>query len=361
MNRRRSLMVAALAAAAITGAVVAIAVRGGAPAPAGSAPPPVTTATVVRTDLATHVLTEGTLGYAASAPVVNHVVGTYTALPAAGAVINPGQPLYRVDNTPIVLMVGATPAWRPFQPGMADGEDVTELQWNLISLGDASGLLSTPDGHFGTATVDAIERWQHTAGLTVNGMIPFGGVVFLPKAVLVGAPNVALGQPAAPGDTPYAATTTVRVVSVPLNPNLPSVAVGEAVSIILPTTTSTPGRITAVVPMPTASGSGSSSSSGNTSGGATSMALVTPDLTAATGSALGEPVQVSLTTESVTDVLALPIAALLALSGGGYGVEVVSAQGVHHLVGVTTGLFTGSQVQVSGAGIEAGTTVVVAQ
>jgi hypothetical protein len=52
---------------------------------------------------------------------------------------------------------------------------------------------------------------------------------------------------------------------------------------------------------------------------------------------------------------------LLALAGGGYGVDVVGPPGVHHLVGVTTGIFTGSQVQVTGTGITAGTKVVVAQ
>jgi hypothetical protein len=52
---------------------------------------------------------------------------------------------------------------------------------------------------------------------------------------------------------------------------------------------------------------------------------------------------------------------LLALSGGGYGIEVVTTAGRHHLVGVTTGTFAGGLVQVSGAGIAAGTTVVVAQ
>ena len=61
------------------------------------------------------------------------------------------------------------------------------------------------------------------------------------------------------------------------------------------------------------------------------------------------------------DVLAVPVSALLALAGGGYGVEVVAPSGAHHLVGVTTGLFAGGQVQVSGAGITAGTKVVVAQ
>ena len=69
----------------------------------------------------------------------------------------------------------------------------------------------------------------------------------------------------------------------------------------------------------------------------------------------------SLTTQSAAGVLAAPISALLALAGGGYAVEVVGPGGTHHLVGVTTGIFTGSQVQVSGQGIEAGTRVVVAQ
>ena len=50
-----------------------------------------------------------------------------------------------------------------------------------------------------------------------------------------------------------------------------------------------------------------------------------------------------------------------ALSGGGYGLEVVEPSGVHQLVGVTAGLFASGQVQVSGAGVAAGTRVVVAQ
>ena len=47
--------------------------------------------------------------------------------------------------------------------------------------------------------------------------------------------------------------------------------------------------------------------------------------------------------------------------GGGYGVEVVPPSGAHHLAGVTTGLFAGGQVQVSGPGIAPGTKVVTAQ
>jgi hypothetical protein len=72
-------------------------------------------------------------------------------------------------------------------------------------------------------------------------------------------------------------------------------------------------------------------------------------------------VQVSLTSQSVANVLAVPIPALLALAGGGYGVEVITSSGHHELVGVSTGVFTGSQVEVSGPGIKAGLKVAVAQ
>jgi hypothetical protein len=68
-----------------------------------------------------------------------------------------------------------------------------------------------------------------------------------------------------------------------------------------------------------------------------------------------------LTDQSVKGVLALPIGALLALAGGGYGVEVVEPSGAHKLVGVTTGIFTGTQVQISGPRITAGTKVVTGQ
>lgn len=361
MRRRRSFVVTVtVLGSAVAGAVLAIVLRGGAPAPTVAAPTPVSTASVVRTNLTTSVLTEGTLGFGSSTPVVNRLAGTYTALPSAGATIGFGQVLYRVDNQPVVLMQGAAPAWRSFVPGMTDGPDVTELQASLSALGDATGLYSRPSGHFDSATVDAVDRWQRASGQPITGDITLGQIVFLPNPIVVGAANVASGQPAMPGDTPYAVTTTARVVIVPLNPNLPAVTVGEAVSIVLPTNATITGKVIGVGPAPP-SGSQASAGSAGQSQGPSSMATVAPDDPSATGSGSGIAVQVSLTTQSVNNVLAVPISALLALAGGGYGIEVVASSGLHQLVGVTTGVFTGSQVQISGSGIQAGTKVVVAQ
>jgi multidrug efflux pump subunit AcrA (membrane-fusion protein) len=72
-------------------------------------------------------------------------------------------------------------------------------------------------------------------------------------------------------------------------------------------------------------------------------------------------VTVDITTASVHDALVVPVDALLALSGGGYAVEVVGTNGVHHLVSVTLGIFDDADglVQVSGYELSAGMPVVV--
>jgi hypothetical protein len=88
---------------------------------------------------------------------------------------------------------------------------------------------------------------------------------------------------------------------------------------------------------------------------------ITPDHPAATGTGQDVAVQVSLVTQSVRDVLAVPVTALLALAGGGYGVELAGPNGQDRLVGVTTGLFANTLVEVSGPGIRAGLKVVTAQ
>jgi hypothetical protein len=347
---------AALVAAALCGAAVTVALRG-TPAPAAPNPPPVGTASVVRTDLASTVLTEGTLGYTRVPPVVNNLSGIYTNVLAPGTVVQPGQTLYRVDNQPVVLMNGSVPAWRPFAPGMTDGPDVQELEANLIVLGDAHGLFVQPTATYGPPAVTAVERWQTELGIPATGSVDLGAIVFEPAVVRIDAATVALGQRASPGDVPYQVTSTTRSVSVPLTPNDPTVGVGEQVSIQLPSGTSTSGQVTAVGPPPP-SGSGSSSSSGSN---ATTALTITPTDPAVTGTANGEAVQVSLTVQSVRNVLAVPIAALVALAEGGYGLEVVDHTGRHQLVGVRTGVFADGDVEVSGRGLGQGTRVVVAQ
>jgi hypothetical protein len=59
-----------------------------------------------------------------------------------------------------------------------------------------------------------------------------------------------------------------------------------------------------------------------------------------------------------SNVLAVPVNALVALAGGGYAVQVVHGS-ASHLVAVQTGLITSTQVQVSGPGLSPGVLVQV--
>ena len=74
------------------------------------------------------------------------------------------------------------------------------------------------------------------------------------------------------------------------------------------------------------------------------------------------PVSVNIVAAHASEVLAVPVSALVALAGGGYAVEVVHGTGAsaaRQLVAVQPGLFSSTLVQVSGAGIAAGQQVEV--
>jgi DUF917 family protein len=77
-------------------------------------------------------------------------------------------------------------------------------------------------------------------------------------------------------------------------------------------------------------------------------------------SALGSLEAASVDVEFVVgkraDVLAVPVTALVALAGGGYGVEVVQGD-VSRVVPVSTGLFANGNVEISGKDIAEGVTV----
>jgi hypothetical protein len=367
VTARRPFLVAGLAGAAAVGAA-AVSLTGGRASPALPPMPRLATATVTRTTLTNSVLTEGTLGYQASAPVINEMTGTYTWLPVPGRTIRPGHTLYRVDDQPVFLLAGSVPAWRSFDLGMTSGPDVRQLTAALIAGHFATGLLTAPSVEFTGATAVAVGRWQVARGLAATGRISLGQVVFLPGPVRVGGWQVADGENAQPGQQPYLVTTDRRVVTVPVTADMPVVHVGQRVTIVLPSQATTPGRVTSIgSPPATASlgGTGAGSADGSVGAsaaqGATTFLFVAPARPAATGSGAGLAVQVSLAVQVARGVLSAPVSALLALAGGGYGLEIVLPSGAHRLVGVHTGIFASGHVQVSGSGLTAGTRVVVAQ
>jgi hypothetical protein len=136
-------------------------------------------ATVQRRDLVETDTESGTLSYANPQTVYNRLSGTVTWLPSVGQVIHPGGTLYKVDNAPVVLFDGTTPAYRDLTSGDTAGPDILELNRNLVKLGFADGEITINDT-WQTGTTDAVERWQGSHGETETGTITLGEVVFLP-------------------------------------------------------------------------------------------------------------------------------------------------------------------------------------
>jgi Putative peptidoglycan binding domain len=287
-------------------------------------------------------------------------------------VISQGHVLLRVDDRPVVLLYGATPAYRTLSAG-ASGPDVAELNADLVALGYATAArLSPTSASFGSGTTAALEKLQAAVGLTQSGTLAFGQAVFEPTALRVTSVSAQLGGSALTGQTVMQGTSTARQVQVALDASQQTdVAVGDKVTITLPNNRTTPGVISlvgAVATCPSSSGpggSGSGSASGTdtcSSGSAPTVTVgVTPSDPATTGTWDQAPVQVGITTASVANALVVPVDALLALSSSGYAVEVVGAGRTDHLVPVSLGLFDDAEglVQVTGSGLAAGQAVVV--
>jgi hypothetical protein len=313
---------------------------------------------------------------------------TYTWLPAVGQVIKQDQRVYSVSNEPVPLLYGSIAAYRAFYTGMSDGGDVGELTRDLIALGYGEGL--TQSSHYSPATAAAVERWQRACGLPATGQILLGEVVFEPGPIRVtsvtaspgastggGGGSGASSGGGSGGGTVLTATGTAPVVTVALDVTQEYlVKPGDVVSVVLPDgTTTVGGHVESVGTVATCpggtgtgtgggSGGGSACSSGGSNGGSgsnstpTVTVTITLDSTPAGARLDQAPVNVNITSQTVRNVLAVPVNALLALQNGGYGVDVVTGS-TSHLTGVTTGVYSDTLVQVSGPGITAGTRVEV--
>jgi hypothetical protein len=274
---------------------------------------------------------------------------TFTSVPSAGEIVRRGEPLYAIDGEPVLLFYGPTVATRAFAPGMSAGADVEELNANLDALGYARGLAGDT---FTAATAAAIRRLQAAHGEAQTAALLLGSVIFEPGPIRVTSlmASVAVGSNPTPGPV-LSASWVTRQVSIQLDSGLEGqVKVGDPVTITLPDNQTTPGRISYVSLVATSGQNGS-----------TIAVDAVPTEPRATGDLDQAPVNVSITTASVSNALVVPVDSLLAVSSGGYALEEIGAGGIHRLVAVTTGLFDDADgvVQVSGNGLAAGQRVVV--
>jgi HlyD family secretion protein len=355
-RRKAPWVMALVVVVAVAGATVAVArpfATGASHSAVADSTDPTGLQAVTRQDLSSQTQVSATLGYAVSDSVVNQAQGTLTSLPTVGQVVSQGQVLYEVEGVPVVLLCGTTPAYRSLSEGMT-GTDVEELNTDLVALGYmTSSEIPAGTDEFTYWTEVGVEDLQATLGMTENGSLSLGQAVFEPTAIRVTSVSDTLGAPAPGGQPVLSATSTTRQVSIALAADEQSeVAVGDKVTITLPDDQTTPGVISSVGTVAVASQNGGSS---------TITVLVDPTDPAATGDWDQAPVNVTITTASVTNALVVPVDALVAQSNGAYSVEVVGAHGIHHLVPVTLGLFDDAEglVQVTGISLAAGDQVVV--
>lgn len=190
---------------------------------------------------------DGTLGFPEGEAISSRLQGTITDVVGAGTVVEEGDLLFEVDGEPVVLLLGATPAFRDLgeapvtvsvatsrsgvvtwlpEPGdqvpidgelvrIADspvillpgelpawrnlgigstGEDVRQLEEALAGLGyDPEGTM-TVDDYFSSTTGTTIGRWQEAHGLVVDERFTLGDAVFLPQAATIGEVRVSVGD-----------------------------------------------------------------------------------------------------------------------------------------------------------------------
>ena len=313
----------------------------GSDASTGSAAAPPKTTKVTRQTLVDTQTEDGKLGHGDPVTVSGRLRGTLTEVPAVGATVQRGQALYRVDNTPVVLLYGGLPAYRDLAPG-TEGDDVRQFEENLAALG-YKGF--TVDDEYTASTATAVKAWQGRLGLTKTGVVELGRVVYAAGPVRVDEHKAATGDPA--NGALLTCTGTGPVVTVTLEVADQRLAVvGAAVTVKLPTGKSVSGKVVKVETVITPA-------QGNAPAGTDLEVTVTPDDAAALEGLYQMTVEVGFTAARKEDVLTVPVSALLALAEGGYGLQVVEGS-TSRIVAVELGMFAAGRVEVSGGGVTEG-------
>ena len=337
--------------------------------PAPAAAGPVATAEVTRDTLTATETWDGTLGYGSPFTVTAQGSGspsegseasslslTVTRLVDQGTAVGRGDQLYRMNEQPVTLLLGKIPMYRDLGSGVS-GPDVRQLEANLAKLG-YEGF--TVDALYTSSTADVVRDWQEDIGAEETGAVSRASIVFMPEAGRVDSLGVDVGDPVSPGTEILDITGTEQVASLEVEvDDRDLVEVGTDVTVALPDGSEVAGTVTSLNVVDAEPPAGLEEGAA----GAPTDPVAEVEVTlaeAAPREFIGGPVEVIVGVDERTDVLTVPVNALLALSEGGYGLEVVDDGGTTEIVAIDTGLFASGRVEVSGAGLAEGTVVGVA-
>jgi hypothetical protein len=381
--------------------------------PAAAPTDPVATTTLERRDLSTARSLSGAIGYGAARPLTGHLDATVTWLPKVGATITRGEQLFRADDLPVPLFYGDLPMYRDISGANLVGRDVRIIADNLRALGYSIGRQpgpgewvtppapAAPTGSDPTSTggtepdanqsdaksgadqdknqgektttdedrvapvvtgprkikdgegvltpglVRAIKRWQGDLGRPATGIVVVGDVEVAGGAVRVDSVG---GQPGAAANSALLSVTSTRKV-ITVGAELSDTATirrGDRVTVKLPDEHTLKARVTSVGRDLDADESGAGTGSPKLT------VTVTVDNARGIARLDSADVEVLFIGKQVKHVLAAPIEALIALREGGYAVQTPTG-----LVAVDTGMFADGWVEITGAGLAEGTSVVI--
>ncbi|WP_405686647.1 peptidoglycan-binding protein [Streptomyces sp. NBC_00057] len=370
---------------------------------------------VARGTLTDQTEIDGRLGHGPEVPFQIKTSGTVTWLPESDKIVRRGETVLRVDDRPVVLLYGSLPMYRGLgmteaegaaagsgdsggdggapgsetaesrgadgrrsngaggaaagrggdaqqQPGPLHGMDVNQFETNLSALG-YSGF--TVDETYSSLTAAAVKRWQKDLGLPQTGKVDAGDVVYAPGPVRIASTGVRVGADAVGNPLSYTSTSRMVDVDAPAS-DMNWARRGSEVTVELPDGRSVKGKVTRVGKDASAPGGGGADGSGGTDGGggggsgakaATVSVVIAFDDQSSLGRLESGPVTVRHVVTQHKDVLTVPVAALVALAEGGYGLELAEGSeggDTGRFVPVKTGLFANGRVEVSGPQVHEG-------
>ena len=224
------------------------------------------------------------------------------------------------------------------------GPDVLQLEQALDRLGFTAEATMVVDEVFTGETRAALVDWQIASGQEPDGVLHVGDVVAVEAAVRVTTEIAAVGAQVNPGTPVLGVADVEQIVSFELDAADQSLAnEGDRATVVLPDNVELAGVVEEIATTATTAQDGSTTF-------AVTVRLDDPE---AVGDLTEAPVDVELVGSSVSDVLAVPVSALIALSEGGYAIEADSGAGFR-LVAVEPGFFADGLVEIDVAGVEVG-------
>ena len=184
-------------------------------------------------------------------------------------------------------------------------------------------------------------------------------MLFAPEDLRIGSLKARVGDAVSQGGDLFSASSSRQIISANLKLSDQSLGVvGTKVTIRLPGAQTTKGTISSVEPPKEKAGAEGANDSQATKDRIIPI-TVTPDDAAATEKLQEASVSLGITSQTKTNVLSVPLGALVAITPDQFGVELVDEDGKVTRVPVQTGLFAGDRVEISSDDLHEGQRVAV--